>query len=65
MLWVCSHYKYFHSHSAGTDFSRQNLTSTDYKVGSGAVRVKLVMPIYVPSLNKDLLLLLLYYKAIM
>ena len=51
MLWVYGHYKYFPSYSAGIDFSRQNLTSTDVrsdvyrrqilttKVGSGAVRV--------------------------
>ena len=29
MLWVYGHYRYFYSYSAGTDFSRQNLTSTD------------------------------------
>ena len=29
MLWVYGHYKYVHSYSAGIDFSRQNLTSTD------------------------------------
>ena len=36
MLWVYDHYKYFHSYSAGIDFSRQNLTST-----SGVFRNKL------------------------
>ena len=36
MLWVYGHYKYFHSYSAGTDFTRQILTT---KVGRGAVRV--------------------------
>ena len=29
MLWVYGHYKYVYSYSAGIDFSRQNLTSTD------------------------------------
>ena len=31
MLWVYGHYKYFYSYSAGIDFSRQNLTSTDVR----------------------------------
>ena len=31
MLWVYSHYKYAYSYSAGSDFSRQNLTSTDVR----------------------------------
>ena len=26
MIWVCSHYKYFYSFSAGIDFRRQILT---------------------------------------
>ena len=29
MLWVYDLYKYVDSYSAGIDFSRQNLTSTD------------------------------------
>ena len=29
MLWVYDHQKYFYSFSAGIDFRRQNLTSTD------------------------------------
>ena len=29
MLWVYDHYKYVYSFSAGIDFRRQNLTSTD------------------------------------
>ena len=29
MLWVYGHYKDFYSYSAGIDFRRQNLTSTD------------------------------------
>ena len=32
MLWVHDHCKYFNSYSAGTDFSRQTLTSTDVRV---------------------------------
>ena len=32
MLWVCDHYKYCYSYSAGIDFSRQNLTSTDVRL---------------------------------
>ena len=35
--WVYGHYKYFHSSSAGIDFSRQILTT---KVDPCAVRVK-------------------------
>ena len=31
MLWVCDHYKYFNSFSAGTVFIRQNLPSTDVR----------------------------------
>ena len=31
MLWVWGYYKYFYSYSAGIDFSRQNLTSTDVR----------------------------------
>ena len=31
MLWDYDHYKYFNSYSAGIDFSRQNLTSTDLR----------------------------------
>ena len=31
MLWVCDHYVYFYSFSAGIDFRRQNLTSTDIR----------------------------------
>ena len=31
MLWVYGQQKYFHSYSAGIDFSRQNLTSTDVR----------------------------------
>ena len=31
MLWVCGHYKYFTSFSAGIDFRRQNLTSVDVR----------------------------------
>ena len=31
MLWVYGHDKYFYSYSAGIDFSRQNLTSTDVR----------------------------------
>ena len=31
MLWVYGNYKYFYSYSAGIDFSRQNLTSTDVR----------------------------------
>ena len=31
MLWVYDHYKYFYSYSAGIEFSRQNLTSTDVR----------------------------------
>ena len=31
MTWVYSHYKYVCSYSAGIDFSRQNLTSTDVR----------------------------------
>ena len=30
MLWLYGFYKYFHSYSAGTDFSRQNQTSADH-----------------------------------
>ena len=44
MLWVYGHYKYFHSYSAGIDFSRQNLTSRRQilttKVDPRTVRVK-------------------------
>ena len=31
MICVCGHYKYFNSYSAGIDFRRQNLTSTDVR----------------------------------
>ena len=31
MLWVYGQYKYVDSYSAGIDFSRQNLTSTDVR----------------------------------
>ena len=31
VLWICDHYIYFISFSAGADFRRQNLTSTDVK----------------------------------
>ena len=31
MLWVYHHYKYAYSYSAGIDFRRQNLTSTDVR----------------------------------
>ena len=31
MVWVYGHYKYCNSFSAGTDFMRQNLTSTDVR----------------------------------
>ena len=31
MLWVYDNYNYFYSYSAGIDFSRQNLTSTDVR----------------------------------
>ena len=31
VLWVYGHYKYVYSYSAGLDFSRQNLTSTDVR----------------------------------
>ena len=31
MSWVYGHYKYFNSYSAGIDFSRQNLPSTDVR----------------------------------
>ena len=31
MLWVYGHYKYARSYSAGIDFRRQNLTSTDVR----------------------------------
>ena len=31
VLWVYGHYKYVYSYSAGIDFSRQNLTSTDVR----------------------------------
>ena len=31
MLWVYSYYKYVYSYSAGIDFRRQNLTSTDVR----------------------------------
>ena len=31
MLWVYGHYEYFYFYSAGIDFSRQNLTSTDVR----------------------------------
>ena len=38
MLWVYGPYKDFNSFSAGTDISRQNLTS---KVGPRTVRIKI------------------------
>ena len=40
MLWVYGHYKYHlcYSFSAGIDFKRQNLTSTDVRFG----RLKLI-----------------------
>ena len=31
MLWVYGRYKYFYSHSAGSDFRHQNMTSTDVR----------------------------------
>ena len=31
MLWVYGHYKYFHSYSAETDFSRQSPTYADVR----------------------------------
>ena len=31
LLWGYGHHKYFESYSAGIDFSRQNLTSTDVR----------------------------------
>ena len=31
MLWVYSHFKYFYTYSAGIDFRRRNLTSTDVR----------------------------------
>ena len=31
LLWVYDHYKYFYSYSAGIDFRRQSLTSTDVR----------------------------------
>ena len=31
MLWVCDHYVYYYSYSAGIDFNRQNLGSTDVR----------------------------------
>ena len=31
MLWFCGHYTFFNSFSAGIDFRRQNLTSTDVR----------------------------------
>ena len=31
MIWVHDHYTYFYSYSAGIDFKRQNLTSTDIR----------------------------------
>ena len=34
MLWVYGHEKYVYSHSAGIDFSRQNLTSTFWRLKS-------------------------------
>ena len=37
MLWVCDHYKYFISYSAGIDFRRHMLTS---KVDPRTERVK-------------------------
>ena len=38
MLWVYGHYKYCYSYSAGIDFRRQNLTSTDVKFCKGSYR---------------------------
>ena len=35
MLWVYGHQKYFYYYSAGIDFSRQNLTSTDEMINRG------------------------------
>ena len=32
MLWVYGHWKYFHPYSAGIDFRRHNLTSTDVRL---------------------------------
>ena len=31
MLWVYDHYKYLYFYSAGVDFKRQDLTSTDVR----------------------------------
>ena len=38
MLWVHGHYKYIYSYSAGIDFRRENLTSTDIRFS----RLKLI-----------------------
>ena len=50
MLWVYDHYKYCYSYSAGIDFRRHNLTSTDVRFWS----LKSIPALKgLPSLGKD------------